>query len=193
MSCIYKKRVKYSEKEAQQRHEQYHLNQSITKNIEKNQKKFLKSQLELAEVVKKDGKVTLEPKHKQPDQIQVKLRADTPFYFRVRIEDLPSSIVNPNSALIVLIKIDLKSFAEMKMEIRQRAQLKSNKAYVKHFPIPFQICLSSKDERPSEFSPEDCAMYKFSDSNSVSYKVDKNQKMLFVALTTKHKDCLMTA
>ena len=43
------------------------MNKTISRSIEKNQKKIMMSKLELATVVKKDGKFTLEPKIKESD------------------------------------------------------------------------------------------------------------------------------
>ena len=53
--------------------------------------------------------------------------------------------------------------------------------------------MSTENEYPSEFSTEDCVLMKLSDSNTVTHRVEKHHKMLYVALSTKHKDCLLTA
>ena len=76
---------------------------------------FLASKLDMTEVVKKDGRITLEPKWKEPDSFQSKLKAGQPIDFRIKIEDMQNATIS--------IKVDLHSFEEVNMAIKYSSLL----------------------------------------------------------------------
>ena len=85
----------------------------LKKTIEENHKGFLQSQLELTEVVKKDGKMILEPKLKEPDMFQTRVKSNKAFNFCINIEKLARGSVT--------VKMELRSFDEISMLIKQNS------------------------------------------------------------------------
>ena len=143
------------------------LTKQISLSIEQNQHDFLESQIQLKEVVKKDGKMLLEPKYKEPDTFMTRIKSGKQFLFCVKIAELHKSTVT--------IKFELRSFDEMRMQFKLNSQSEKQLAgklsmEVKHLAIPFQVCLSTVNEKPNPFTDE---LYNFDDSNMITYKVPK--------------------
>ena len=60
---------------------------------------------------------------------------------------------------------------------------------VKHFKIPFTVCISTVSEKPNPFKDE---MHHFSDSNTIVYKVPNipNSDFLYMQLKAE-QDCIL--
>lgn len=144
-------------------HERSHMNNVISQSIERNQQDFLESKLELTQIVKKDGRITLEPTFKKPDTFQQKLKARKPIYFRVKIQEMEMAAI--------AIKVDLRSFEEVNMAIKQSSMLKSDNKAIKHFEIPFTVCMSTEREQPCPF--KDDVFVRFADSDVVMHKINR--------------------
>lgn len=80
------------------------------KTIESCRQGFLQTQLELTEIVKKDGKIILEPKYKEADSIQTRIKSGKAFNFCINIEKLARASL--------VIKFEFRSFDEIAMLIK---------------------------------------------------------------------------
>ena len=128
--------------------------------------------------------MTLEPKLKEPDFFQTKYKNGKAFNFRVKIKDLQMAIV--------AIKVDLKSFYEVNMTIRNNSKMlqdEINQTAVKHLEIPFTVCMSTENEQPCPFTGDH---FKFSDSNTITHKITRFHSDHFLYLQLKcEQDCLL--
>lgn len=87
----------------------------ISAGIEQNQHDFLESIISLNDVVKKDGRMCLEPKSKGPDSFITKLKCMKPFNFCVKLAELHKASI--------AIKLDLRSTEEVNMQIKHASVL----------------------------------------------------------------------
>ena len=99
--------------------------------------------LEMTNLVKKDGRITLEPKYREPDAFEIKVKNGKAICFWVKIDDAHLSTVS--------IKIDLRSFEEVNMAIKYSSLLKNENPPIKHFEIPFTACMSTENDPPCPF------------------------------------------
>ena len=133
------------------------------------------NKLALTELVKKDGRITLEPKYRESDSFQTKVKNGKEVNFRVKIDDMKISTVS--------LKVDLRSFEEVNMAIKYSSLLKCENPHIKHFEIPFTACMSIEHEKPCPF--QDDVFQRFADSDTVVYKISryrKDRKFLHVKL-----------
>lgn len=86
------------------------LEKELRSTIENNHRGFLHSQLELTECVKKNGKMILEPKLRDTDTFQTRIKGSKAFNFCVRIGKLARATIN--------VKFELRSFDEISMLIK---------------------------------------------------------------------------
>ena len=97
----------------------------------------------LNDIVKKDGKLTLEPKVKEADTFETRIKGNRLFFFRLKLEDLEQSLIT--------VKFDLKSIDEINMEIKEKSKLLDEDVPVKHLEIAYLISMSTLNEKPCEF------------------------------------------
>ena len=88
----------------------------------------------------------MKPSKEKSDSFQTKIKAEKPFFFRVRIAELNLATMH--------IKLDLKSIDEVTMVIQHESYQTGEPASVKHIEIPFSVTYSTKTERPSQFADE---------------------------------------
>ena len=69
------------------------MTQTICKQIEENQHKFLDSEIAIFGAVKRDGKMCLQPKAKEPDSLLTRIKQGKPFNFCVKIVELHKATV----------------------------------------------------------------------------------------------------
>lgn len=94
--------------------------------------------------MKRDGKITLEPRHKKPDSFQSKVKSGESLSFRVNVNDMIMALVS--------IKVDLRLREEVEMEIKRRSLVDQERyPSVRHIAIPFTICLSTTNDKPCPF------------------------------------------
>ena len=92
---------------------------------------------------------------------------------------------------IITVKIDLRSFEEVNMAIKYSSLLKEVNPEIKHFEIPFTVCMSSEHEKPCPFN--DDVFLRFADSDTVTHKIARyhpERKFLNISLVVK-QDCLL--
>ena len=141
--------------------------------------------LEMTNLVKKDGRITLEPRYREPDTFETKLKHAKGVLFRVKIDDAQLSTVS--------IRVELRSFEEVNMAIKYNSLLKNENPQIKHFEIPFTACFSTENDPPCTFKGDQFQRY--ADSDTVVYKVSryyKERNFLHVKLDVK-QDCLLKA
>ena len=77
------------------------------------------------------------------------MKIQPPLHLRVRLDETVSML----QQAIISIKIDLRSFEETELRIKNNSMLKvkpshfnSSHTGVKHFEIPFTVCMSTENE-----------------------------------------------
>ena len=119
--------------------------------------------------------MTLEPKFKEPDSFQTKVKSGKPFNFRIKIKDIQMAILS--------IKIDLRSFEEINMAIKHHSQMQAGEDVreIKHLEIPFSVGMSTQSEKPCPFTDEH---FRFQDSNTINHKITRfhSNQYLFLQL-----------
>jgi len=160
------------------------MQQVIQRSIEQNQLNILDSVISLGEIVKKGGKMTLEPKFKEPDSFLTRVKHKVPFNFCVKIADLNNSTLQ--------IRLDLRSITEVNLTIKQNSLLPESQRSIKHLEIPFSVCMSTINEKPGSCSTDET--FWFADSNTVTYKVPKSAPDPWLCLQLKaDQDCVLKA
>ena len=97
----------------------------------------------MTNLVKKDGRITLEPRYREPDSFETKVKNGKAICFWVKIDDAQLTTVS--------IKVDLRSFEEVNMAIKYSSLLKNENLPIKHFEIPFTACMSTENDPPCPF------------------------------------------
>ena len=91
----------------------------------------------------------------------------------------------------ITVKIDLRSFEEVNMAIKYSSLLKEENPEIKHFEIPFTVCMSSENSKPDPFN--DDVFLRFADSDTITHKISRyhtERKFLYISIETK-QDCLL--
>ena len=145
---------------------------------------MLESFISITDIVKKDGRMSLEPKFREPDSFLTRIKGSRPFNFCVKLAELLKSTLS--------IKLELQSIEEVTMQIKHSSSLnKDDLPEIKHLEIPFTVCMSPFNEKPNPFTDE---MHRFDDSNTITYKVPKHTPDKFLYLQLKaEQDCILKA
>ena len=96
----------------------------VSQLIEQNRDILRESQLELAQLVKKDGRITLEPSFSKVDSHETKLKSAKAFYFRINVAELSSANLS--------IRVDLRSHEEVNQAVRHTSSLSSGLEKLEH-------------------------------------------------------------
>lgn len=173
---------------ALQQQEKTRMDSTFQTLVIKNKTSFLESELELTELIKKNGQITLAPKLDKPDQLRAKVKAGRAFIIRIDIKAIKTANIT--------LKVELHSELQIKLSIQHTSSMLQKAGAIgepspKHkLKIPFTLYLST--ERDSLYPFKADVFKSCVNSDSVIYDASRaspDATHLYAKLKVK-KDCV---